>query len=163
MTRIFLRLLILVIGFIAIGSYAKNAFGSVIGDVIMLEGNGVIDRKTTGESNQLEIDLDVFSYDTVKTGNGKTAIEFIDQDNDFYQMAFASAGDFRRYWKDFNLHLNFSKKYKNLWVSSNLMYSRSLNYQWDLDDTATEYYHPGNDVNNFHMTLKLAYLIPLAN
>ena len=67
------------IGFIAIGSYAKNAFGNVIGDVIMLEGNGVIDRKTTGESNQLEIDLDVFSYDTVKTGNGKTAIEFIDQ------------------------------------------------------------------------------------
>ena len=79
MTRIFLRLLILVIGFIAIGSYAKNAFGNVIGDVIMLEGNGVIDRKTTGESNKLEIDLDVFSYDTVKTGNGKTAIEFIDQ------------------------------------------------------------------------------------
>ena len=67
------------IGFIAIGSYAKNAFGSVIGDVIMLEGNGVIDRKTTGESNKLAIDLDVFSYDTVKTGNGKTAIEFIDQ------------------------------------------------------------------------------------
>ena len=67
------------IGFIAIGSYAKNAFGNVIGDVIMLEGNGVIDRKTTGESNKLAIDLDVFSYDTVKTGNGKTAIEFIDQ------------------------------------------------------------------------------------
>ena len=67
------------------------------------------------------------------------------------------------YWKDFNLHLNFSKKYKNLWLSSNLMYSRSLNYQWDLEDYATPYYHPGNDVNNFHMTLKLAYLIPLAN
>jgi hypothetical protein len=91
------------------------------------------------------------------------AIEIIDQDNDFYHEAFASARDQRRYWKDFNLHLNFSKKYKNLWLSSNLMYSRSLNYQWDLDDTATEYYHPGNDVNNFHMTLKLAYLIPLAN
>ena len=43
------------------------------------------------------------------------------------------------------------------------MYSRSLNYQWDLEDYATPYYHPGNDVNNFHMTLKLAYLIPLAN
>jgi hypothetical protein len=91
------------------------------------------------------------------------ALEIIDQDNDFYHEAFASASDPRRYWKDFNLHLNFSKKYKNLWLSSNLMYSRSLNYQWDLDDTATEYYHPGNDVNNFHMTLKLAYLIPLAN
>jgi hypothetical protein len=91
------------------------------------------------------------------------ALEIIDQDNDFYHEAFSSASDPRRYWKDFNLHLNFSKKYKNLWLSSNLMYSRSLNYQWDLDDTATEYYHPGNDVNNFHVTLKLAYLIPLSN
>ena len=95
------------------------------------------------------------------------ALEIIDQDNDFYYEAFArdrkSKSYYRRYWKDFNLHLNFSKKYKQFWLSSNLMYSRSLNYQWDLDDTATEYYHPGNDVNNFHMTLKLAYLIPLAN
>jgi hypothetical protein len=91
------------------------------------------------------------------------AIEIIDQDNDFYHEAFASARDPRRYWKDFNLHINFSKKYKQFWLSSNIMYSRSLNYQWDLDDTATEYYHPGNDVNNFHMTLKLAYLIPMAN
>jgi hypothetical protein len=95
------------------------------------------------------------------------ALEIIDQDNDFYHQAFSNnngfGGDYRRYWKDFNLHLNFSKKYKNLWLSSNLMYSRSLNYQWDLDDTATEYYHPGNDVNNVHMTLKLAYLFPLAN
>jgi hypothetical protein len=95
------------------------------------------------------------------------ALEIIDQDNDFYHEAFSNTdgswGDARRYWKDFNLHLNFSKKYKNLWLSTNLMYSRNLNYQWDLDDTATEYYHPGNDVNNFHMTLKLAYLIPLAN
>ena len=91
------------------------------------------------------------------------ALEIIDQDNDFYHEAFASARDPRRYWKDFNLHVNFSKKYKNLWLSSNLMYSRSLNYQWDFDDTSSEYYHPGNDVNNFHMTLKLAYLIPLAN
>ena len=91
------------------------------------------------------------------------ALEIIDQDNDFYHEAFSSASDPRRYWKDFNLHLNFSKKYKNLWLSSNLMYSRSLNYQWDLEDTATPYYHPGNDVNNFHMTLKLAYLFPFAN
>jgi hypothetical protein len=59
------------------------------------------------------------------------ALEIIDQDNDFYHEAFASARDFRRYWKDFNLHVNFSKKYKQFWVSSNLMYSRSLNYQWD--------------------------------
>ena len=91
------------------------------------------------------------------------AFEIIDQDNDFYYEAFNSANDQRRYWKDFNLHVNFSKKYKNLWFSSNFMYSRSLNYQWDLKDYATEYYHPGNDLNNFHMALKLTYSIPLAN
>jgi hypothetical protein len=91
------------------------------------------------------------------------ALEIVENDNDFYTKAFSSAGDPRRYWKDFNLHVNFSKKYKNLWLSSNLMYSRSLNYQWDLNDTANTYYHTGNNVNNFHMTLKLAYLIPLSN
>jgi hypothetical protein len=95
------------------------------------------------------------------------ALEIIDQDNDFYHEAFSNTdgswGDYRRYWKDFNLNLNLSKKYKHFWLSSSLMYSRSLNYMWDLDDTATEYYHPGNDVNNFHMAIKLAYLIPLAN
>ena len=91
------------------------------------------------------------------------ALEIIDQDNDFYYRAFESANDFRRYWKDFNFHINFSKKYRNLWLSSNMMYSRSLNYQWELDDFAKPYYHPGNDVNNFHLNLKLTYLIPLAN
>ena len=60
------------------------------------------------------------------------AFEIIDQDNDFYHEAFDSANDQRRYWKDFNLHINFSKKYKNLWLHSNLMYSRSqiINGTW---------------------------------
>ena len=109
-----------------------------------------------------------FSFNRVRN-NEKfgLALEIIDQDNDFYHIAFARGGDkksdYRRYWKDFNLHLNFSKKLKNYWISSNIMYSRSLNYQWDLEDYATPYYHPGNDVNNFHLNLKIAYLIPFAN
>ena len=78
-------------------------------------------------------------------------------------MAFESSSDFRRYWKDFNFHINYSKKFKSLWLSSNLMYSRSLNYQWDLEDYVTPYYQPGNDVDNFHATIKLTYLIPFSN
>ena len=84
-------------------------------------------------------------------------IEIIDNDNDFFQRAFASAKDFRRYWKDINLHLKYNKSFKDFNISSNLMYSRSLNYQWELDDYATPYYHPGKDVNNFHLNLKLTY------
>jgi hypothetical protein len=83
--------------------------------------------------------------------------EIIDNDNDFYHLAFASARDFRRYWKDINFHLNYRKKFKDFQLSSNLVYIRSLNYQWELDDFAEPYYHPGRDVNNFHVSLKFTY------
>ena len=84
-------------------------------------------------------------------------LEIIDNDNDFYHEAFASARDYRRYWKDINLHLKYNKNFKHFNLSSNLVYIRSLNYQWELDDYATPYYHPGRDVDNFHLSLKLTY------
>ena len=55
----------------------NSAFGS-IGEVTQLEGNGVIDRKDGDKGIVVEKELDVFSYDTIKTGNGKVGIEFID-------------------------------------------------------------------------------------
>ena len=85
------------------------------------------------------------------------AFEIIDQDNDFYYDAFDSSNDYRRYWKDFNFHFNFEKDLKRFLISGNFIYSRSLNYQWELDDYIQPYYHPGKDVNNFHMTLKVLY------
>ena len=85
------------------------------------------------------------------------ALEIIDNDNDFYYEAFASAKDFRRYWKDFNFHLVYKKGYKNFNLSSNFIFIRSLNYQWQLDDFSEPYYHPGRDVNNFHLSLKFTY------
>tara|TARA_B100001250_G_scaffold66509_1_gene52980 strand:- start:2692 stop:4395 length:1704 start_codon:yes stop_codon:yes gene_type:complete len=89
------------------------------------------------------------------------ALEIVEQNNDFYYFAFESAKDFRRYWKDYNLHLKFDKKFNNVWGSINFLYSRSLNYQWELEDNATPYYHPGRDVNNFHANIKLVYQIPI--
>ena len=56
---------------------STNAFSATIGDVILQEGTGVIERKD-GDEFSSKIDLDIFSYDTVKTGQGKTAIEFVD-------------------------------------------------------------------------------------
>src|SRR5210317_2306500 len=49
-----------------------------IGEVILHEGNGAVER-TNGDEEVTAKELDIFSYDTVKTGNGKTAIEFVDQ------------------------------------------------------------------------------------
>ncbi len=51
---------------------------AAIGNVILHEGKGEIQR-TDGEQAVTEVDLDIFSYDTVKTGKGKTAIEFLDE------------------------------------------------------------------------------------
>ena len=92
------------------------------------------------------------------------AIEIIDQDNDFYYLAFEDSKDFRRYWKDFNLHLFYQKKFSKFWGSFNLMYSRSLNYQWELTHNHDlPYYQPGRDVNNFHIDFKLTVPIKIKN
>ncbi len=89
------------------------------------------------------------------------AIEIVDNDNDFYYLAFDSANDFRRYWKDFNFHLNFNRKFKDFYGNFNLIFSRSLNYQWELDDTALPYYHAGKDVNNLYLSFKFTYPLKL--
>lgn len=91
------------------------------------------------------------------------SFEIIDQNNDFLYYAFYNARDFRRYWKDFNLHFKLRKKIKKFWFDLNAVYSRSLNYQWALDESTTaegyEYYVPGIDKNNFHINLNI--FIPL--
>ena len=55
--------------------YATSLWGS-IGNVDQLEGNGVIDRDKTDITIQEELEIEQF--DTVKTGNGKVGILFID-------------------------------------------------------------------------------------
>jgi hypothetical protein len=49
----------------------------IIGDIILQTGNAVIERND-GEDVKAEDELDIFQYNTVKTGKGKVAIEFID-------------------------------------------------------------------------------------
>ena len=72
-------------------------------------------------------------------------------------MAFSNSKDFRRYWKDINIHLNYHNMFNKFNLSANLVFQRSLNYQWELDESIAPYYHPGRDVNNFHLSLKLTY------
>ena len=57
---------------------AKNSFAS-IGEVTLHKGNAVVDRQDGDKGIEVQKDLDIFSYDTVKTGNGKVGIQFIDQ------------------------------------------------------------------------------------
>ena len=103
-------------------------------------------------SNSHYISIDKFEF---KKAIG-IALEIVDNDNDFYHTAFSTAkilGDIGR----ISIFMLISTKFDNLSISSNLVFIRRLNYQWELDDTVEPYYHPGRDVNNFHFNLKLTY------
>jgi len=64
--------------FVILWCLTFSSFASIIGDVIKHEGSAVVQR-TDGEDVESELDLDIFSYDTIKTGKGKVAIGFIDE------------------------------------------------------------------------------------
>ena len=55
----------------------RSSFAS-IGEVTLHKGSAVIDRKSGEKGIEVQKDLDVFSYDTVKTGDGKVGIDFVD-------------------------------------------------------------------------------------
>jgi len=75
-----MRTYLFTIGFIllTLTILAKNSFAT-IGEVTLHKGNAVVDRQDGDKGIEVQKDLDIFSYDTVKTGNGKVGIEFIDQ------------------------------------------------------------------------------------
>jgi len=69
-----------IIGFIllTLTTLATNSFAT-IGEVSITSGSAVIDRQDGDKGITVKKELDIFSYDTVKTGNGKVGIEFIDE------------------------------------------------------------------------------------
>src|SRR5210317_2307839 len=68
-----------IIGFIllTLTTLVTNSFAS-IGQVTLHTGVATIDRQDGDKGTEVEKELDVLSYDTLKTGNGKVGIEFID-------------------------------------------------------------------------------------
>ena len=74
-----MRLVSFILGYILLTLISLQSSFASIGQVSLHEGNAAIDRKDGDKDITVEKNLDVFSYDTVKTGNGKVGIEFIDQ------------------------------------------------------------------------------------
>ena len=57
--------------------FTTNAY-SEIGEISELRGNGEILRQSGGDKLLAELALDILSYDSVFTGNGRIAIQFVD-------------------------------------------------------------------------------------
>ena len=51
---------------------------SEIGGISELRGNGEITRVDSSETFTAELDSDIHSFDDVRTGNGRLAIQFVD-------------------------------------------------------------------------------------
>jgi hypothetical protein len=66
-------LAVIILALVASPVYAK------IGDVIQQKGVTDIERKDGSKFEQIEKDFGVESYDTIKTKNGRTAIQFVDE------------------------------------------------------------------------------------
>ena len=76
MNKLLIRIMVLILGIGAIFFTTRDLYAS-IGSVIIQEGDSLIERKI-GEDVASEVDVDIFSYDTIRTAKSKTAIEFID-------------------------------------------------------------------------------------
>ena len=74
-----MRVTSFIIGFIllTLTTLVTNSFAS-IGQVTLHTGVATIDRQDGDTGIEVKKELDVLSYDTLKTGNGKVGIEFID-------------------------------------------------------------------------------------
>tara|TARA_S200002703_G_scaffold96523_1_gene83374 strand:- start:229 stop:1344 length:1116 start_codon:yes stop_codon:yes gene_type:complete len=74
-----MRVTSFIIGFIllTLTTLVTNSFAS-IGQVTLHTGVATIDRQDGDKGIEVKKELDVLSYDTLKTGNGKVGIEFID-------------------------------------------------------------------------------------
>ena len=59
--------------------FVLTTSASEIGGISELKGNGEITRANSSEAFLAELDSDIYSYDDVRTGNGRLAIEFIDE------------------------------------------------------------------------------------
>ena len=58
--------------------FVSTTSASEIGGISELKGNGEITRVDSSETFTAELDSDIFSYDDVRTGNGRMAIQFVD-------------------------------------------------------------------------------------
>ena len=59
--------------------FSLTLSASEIGEISELQGNGEISRLNSEESLTAELSSDIFSFDDVRTGNGRLAIEFLDK------------------------------------------------------------------------------------
>ena len=50
-----------------------------IGEISELRGNGEILRQSEGDKLLAKLALDIFSYDDIRTGNGRIAVKFVDE------------------------------------------------------------------------------------
>ena len=88
-------------------------------------------------------------------------LERIANDLDFFYRAFENTRDWRRFWVDYNIGLEGTTQYKDFIFDASVIYTRALNYQWELfnNPPGQPYFVNGRDVSNFFISIKTIYLL----
>ena len=87
-------------------------------------------------------------------------IERVSNNNDFFFRAFENTRDWRRFWVDYNIGIDLTLPYKQFLFDGSLIFTRSLNYQWELFENPNNqpYFVAGEDASNLYFSLKTLYL-----
>ncbi|WP_339813404.1 capsule assembly Wzi family protein [uncultured Imperialibacter sp.] len=86
-------------------------------------------------------------------------MERLVNNNDYYIFDYSDYGDFRRHWVDYTIGLDASWRLSSFVLAGQVVYTRSLNYQWQLVNTpGGPWFIAGRDVNNLHASISCTYL-----
>ncbi len=114
-----------------------------------------------GASTGPGTNVDLFKFSLVR-GLEVYGLRFerIANDLDFFYLAFEDNKDWRRFWVDYNIGLESTIVFKDFIFDTSIIYTRALNYQWELFDNppGQPYFVKGKDVSNLFISLKTIYL-----
>lgn len=104
-------------------------------------------------------DMDHFNLSYI---NGARKIGFLferlSHQNDFYYRAWDDINDFRRFWVDYTLGTNATWNFGPVLLDGQMLFIRSLNYQWEVNDPRVRQFSGGRDLWNFSFSLNASYL-----
>lgn len=135
----------------------RNAFGWYEHSLV---AHGYTNRgEVLGASIGPGSDMDHITISYVK-GFNKVGILFerLAHQQDFYYSAWDDINDFRRFWIDYSFGVNGYWQFDKILVDGTFIFTRSLNYQWEIEELDIGIFDDGRDVSNFSFNLSVGYL-----
>ena len=84
-------------------------------------------------------------------------LERLSHQNDFYYRTWDNISDFRRFWIDYSAGINGIWDFGPVMIDGQLLFTRTLNYQWVVNDPGNRVFSGGRDLWNIALSLNASY------